>query len=69
MSAVVYVCELCGYRGTSPLICTSCDTELIYINKENAYCSNCDRYVHGLENPCDGCGHNLGPGEVHFEPL
>lgn len=69
MSSAVYICENCGYRGTSPLVCGTCNEKLVYINRENTYCPNCDRYIHGFRDPCDGCGMHLEAGEVHFEPL
>jgi len=60
-----------GKGETTPLICTRCGTKVIYSDKENVYCPRCDRFLHGLEGPCDGCGEYLylGPHEVHFEPL
>ena len=69
MSDAVYICELCNYRGTSPLTCSNCGTQVVFIDKENVYCPRCNRYLHGLEGNCDGCGSYLEPEEVHFEPL
>ncbi len=69
MSKAVYVCEKCNYRGTTPLIHSGCKTQLVYINRENTYCPGCNKYTHGLEGPCGGCGAYLGPQEVHYEPL
>jgi predicted amidophosphoribosyltransferase len=69
MRKAVYVCEKCNYRGTMPIICGKCGTQLVYHNKENTYCPNCGQYLHGFSGTCDGCGENFGPGEVHFEPL
>ncbi len=69
MSYTVYICEVCNYRGTAPLICTKCGTQVVYRDKENVYCPRCNRFLHGLEGPCDGCGKYLGPQAVHYEPL
>jgi hypothetical protein len=69
MACAVYVCEICGYRGTSPVVHSSCKTVVSYVDKENAWCPTCRIYAHGYSATCDGCGRHLQSQQVHFEPL